>query len=71
MQKIPNLLLLVGRDHQLVYFPMFSPQGVSSLVKMTNLDPMLEVNKLGTMELPLTYLIFQGFNVQAQLPNFN
>jgi hypothetical protein len=25
MQKIPNLLLLVGRDHQLVYFTMLSP----------------------------------------------
>jgi hypothetical protein len=25
MKKIPNLLLLVGRDHQLVYFTMFSP----------------------------------------------
>jgi hypothetical protein len=25
MQKIPNLLLFVGRDHQLVYFIMLSP----------------------------------------------
>ncbi len=25
MQKIPNLLLLIGRDHQLVYFTMLSP----------------------------------------------
>jgi hypothetical protein len=25
MQKIPNLLLFVSRDHQLVYFTMFSP----------------------------------------------
>ncbi len=24
MQKIPNLLLLVGKDDQLVYFTMFS-----------------------------------------------
>jgi hypothetical protein len=52
MQKIPNLLLLVGRDHQLVYFIMLSPQGVFNLVKMTNLDPMSKMNKLGTMKLP-------------------
>jgi hypothetical protein len=25
MQKIPNLLLFVSRDHQLVYFTMLSP----------------------------------------------
>jgi hypothetical protein len=25
MQKIPNLLLFVSRDHQLIYFTMFSP----------------------------------------------
>ncbi len=25
MQKIPNLVLFVGRDHQLVYFTMLSP----------------------------------------------
>jgi hypothetical protein len=25
MQKIPNLLLLVGKDHQSVYFTMLSP----------------------------------------------
>jgi hypothetical protein len=25
VQKISNLLLLVGRDHQLIYFIMFSP----------------------------------------------
>jgi hypothetical protein len=25
MQKIPNLLLLVGRDDQLVYFTMLTP----------------------------------------------
>jgi len=28
MQKIPNLLLLVNRDHQLVYFTMLSPCGI-------------------------------------------
>jgi len=25
MQKIPNLFLLVGRDHQFIYFTMLSP----------------------------------------------
>jgi len=63
MQKIPNLLLLVGRDQQLVYFTTLSPQGVSSSVNMTNVNPMSKVNKLGTMELPLAYSIFQVFNV--------
>ncbi len=71
MQKISNLLLLVGRDQHLVYFTMLSPQGVSNLVKMTNANQMSKVNKLGTMELPLAYSNFQAFNVQTQLPTFN
>ncbi len=33
-QKISNLLLLVGRDHQLVYFIMFSPVHYSWMADM-------------------------------------
>ncbi len=34
MQKIPNLLLFVGKYHQLVYFIMFSPY--HKMVFLTN-----------------------------------
>jgi hypothetical protein len=37
MQKIPNLFLFIGRDHQLVYFTMLSPTSVKFGTKLFHL----------------------------------
>jgi hypothetical protein len=46
MQKIPNILLLVGRDHQLVYFTMLSPKNeMQNLTKFTHFEKFIFIQK--------------------------
>jgi hypothetical protein len=41
MQKIPNLLLLISRDHQLVYFTMLSPKKLGFMLDILLKDDCL------------------------------
>jgi hypothetical protein len=45
MQKIPNLFLFVGKDHQLVYFTMLSSKGwctSPTFVDYVNQHPLIQ-----------------------------